>query len=69
MATQATSDLKQRVLRAEAERDYYVSLVDAFFSGEAPAPASLQHVILAQWGRRRHAEMSRTPALLHNPTI
>lgn len=56
--------LKQRVLDAEAERDFYQSLVEAFFSGDVPDTASPEHFILAKWGRKRHEEKRATAILL-----
>lgn len=60
-----TASLKARVLEAEKERDLYKSLVESFFSGDVPANASPEHLILAKWGRRRHEEKRATAALLH----
>lgn len=61
------AQLKERVQEAEAERDYYRSLVEAFFNGYVDdGQTSLNHMILAQWGRRRLAEKKSQPALLHN---
>lgn len=63
------ADLKERVLKAEAERDYYESLVDAFFSGEVPDGANFNHFILAQWGRKRlEAKEPKVPVLLSSKT-
>ncbi len=59
-----TATLKQRLKEAEAERDYYKSLVGAFFTGEVPAQAALQHFIIAKWGRMRLEEQRNLPALL-----
>lgn len=56
--------LKERVLQAEAERDYLASLVNAFFTGEVPDGADFNHFIMAQWGRKRIAEKKQTPVLL-----
>lgn len=57
--------LKERVLEAESKAAYYQSLVDAFFSGESPDGANFNHIIMAQWGRKRLAEkVKQTPALL-----
>lgn len=56
--------LKQRVLDAEAERDFYRSLVEAFFSGDVPDGAVPEHFILARWGRKRHEDKRTTAALL-----
>lgn len=55
--------LKERVLKAEAERDYYESLVDSFFSGNVPDGANFNHFIMAQWGRKRLVEKNKVPAL------
>jgi hypothetical protein len=60
----AIAVLKQRVLESNAERDLFRSMVEAFFSGNVPANASPEHLILARWGRRRHEEMKSTAALL-----
>jgi len=58
------AELKERVVSAEAERDYYKSLVDASYSGEPPEGASFNHIIMAQWGRKRLAEKKRSAVLL-----
>jgi hypothetical protein len=57
------AELKERVLTAEAERDYYMSLVDSFFSGAVPDGANFNHFIMAQWGRKRLEQKNRVPAL------
>lgn len=57
--------LKQRVLEAEAQRDFFRSIVDAFFTGDVPEGAVPEHFILAKWGRKRHDEKRATAALLH----
>lgn len=62
MTTQAK--LKLLLKEAEAERDYYKSLVGAFFTGEVPEQAALQHFIIAKWGRKRLEEQKNLPALL-----
>lgn len=56
--------LKEKLVAARAERDYYASLVEAFLTGEVPSRASLQHFIFAQWGRKRLEEQRTVPALL-----
>jgi hypothetical protein len=61
----AIAQLKQRVLQAESERDFYKSLVDAFFTGDVPENADLNHMILAKWGRKRLEQLKKQPALLH----
>lgn len=60
------SELKQRVTEAEAENTHLKSLLDSFFSGDVPDSASLTHMVLAKWGRKRLEEMGRTPALLRS---
>lgn len=63
------AQLKERVLAAEERADYYESLVDAFFSGETPDGANLNHFILAQWGRKRLDEKQiQVAALLRSAT-
>lgn len=56
--------LKERVLEAEARATYAESLLEAFYTGNVPEKSSLKHVIMAQWGRKRLAEIGKTPALL-----
>lgn len=59
------AQLKERVQAAEAERDYYKSLVEAFEEGAVPeGHGSLKHMLFAQWGRKRLAEKKSQPALL-----
>lgn len=48
--------LKERVLEAEARAEQLQSLVDAFFTGQAPEGGGFEGVLMAQWGRRRLAE-------------
>jgi hypothetical protein len=62
-----TARLKQRILDLEDEVAYYKSLVEAFYSGDVPPGASLQHVVLAQYGRLRHEKIRPTAALLKEP--
>lgn len=61
-----TAALKSRALRAEAERDFLQSLIDSFFTGDVPESASLEHLILAKWGRKRIEEQRSQPALLRS---
>ena len=61
--------LKERVMDAEERADYYESLVNAFFTGETPDGANLNHFILAQWGRKRLDEKQvQVAALLRSTT-
>lgn len=63
------AQLKERVLEAENRAAYFESLVDAFFSGETPDGANLNHFILAQWGRKRLDEkQNQVAALLRTTT-
>lgn len=63
----SVTDLKSRLVAAEAERDYLASLVGSFLTGEVPRQASLQHFIFAQWGRKRLEEQKGLAALLRVP--
>lgn len=57
--------LKQRVLDAERSAAHLSSLLDSFFTGDVPdTGASLTHMLLAKWGRKRLEELRQQPALL-----
>lgn len=63
--------LKQRVVEAEDRTAYLEALVehlrsklDAFWTGDIPENASLDHMILAKYGRKRIEDKSKKPALL-----
>lgn len=60
-----------RVRRLKEERDYYKSLVGSFMEGRVPdgVVPSLQHHIMAQWGRKRLETNRVTAALLRPPEI
>lgn len=60
--------LKQRLRDAEAQNEFMRSLLDTFFTGDVPAQPSLQHLVLARWGRKRLEELKTQPALLHTST-
>lgn len=60
------SELKQRVTQAEAENNHLKSLLDSFFTGDVPEHASLSHMVLATWGRKRLDELAKQPALLRS---
>ena len=61
------SELKERLIDAEAERDYLLSLVETFETGELPAGgADFRHFIFAKWGRKRQDEMKKQPTLLRS---
>ena len=57
------ADLKAKLLATRQERDYYASLVEAFMEGSVPRNASVQHFILAKWGRRRLDELDSIPVV------
>ena len=67
----AVLELKERVVQAESERNYYKSLVDAFFEGKSPQGGNFNHIIMAQWGRKRLDEKKKQVAALllsqHSP--
>lgn len=56
--------LKERVIRAEEAAEYYKSIVDAFFTGDVPDEATLDHLIVAKWGRKRLEDLKAQPVLL-----
>lgn len=55
----SVADLKERIVAAEAEAEYYKSLVDSFFSGVPTDGGNFNHIIMAQWGRKRLEEKGR----------
>ena len=58
------AQLKERVLRAEAEVVQLRSYLDAFWTGDCPDQSTLDHLVLAKWGRKRLEEKAKKPALL-----
>lgn len=64
----SVEDLKRRLQEAEAEAEHFRSLVEAFFTGD-PMGRGVDHIIMAQWGRRRLAEKqaNKTAVLLARP--
>lgn len=58
-------NMKTRLLQAEAEAAHFRSMVESFFTGD-PQGRGLDHIIMAQWGRRRleEKEQNRVAALL-----
>lgn len=64
MAKSSIAELKQRVMDAETRAGYAEACLECFFTGETPDSASLQQIVLAQWGRKRLDSMRKTPALL-----
>ena len=58
------ASLKGRVLRAEAEVLELRSMLDAFWTGNCPEQSTLDHLVLAKWGRKRLEEKVKKPALL-----
>lgn len=62
--------LKQQdaALKAANERIALLeSKLESFFTGDVPQHATFDHVILAQYGRKRLAERTRQAALLTKP--
>lgn len=51
--------LKDRLLEAEARAALAESLVEAFKTGDVPDGGNFDHVIMAQWGRKRLAEREK----------
>lgn len=49
------AELKQRLEQAEAEAEHFRSMAESFFSGD-PMGRGIDHIIMAQWGRKRLAE-------------
>jgi hypothetical protein len=62
-----TAGLKGRVLDLQNEVDWLTSKLESFFTGNVPPGASLEHMLLAQWGRKRLDEKAKQPALLVKP--
>lgn len=58
------AELKQRLIEAEEAAAYYHSLVETFFTGDIPNGASINHLVMAKWGRKRLEEQKSTAALL-----
>lgn len=52
---------KARALIAESK-------VESFFTGDIPDNATLDHMVMAKYGRKRHADLAKIPALLVSPT-
>lgn len=65
----SVADLKAQLSEALDECDYYRSLVECFFTGDVPRNASLNHMILAKYGRVRLQEISKTPVLLQTEAV
>lgn len=60
--------MKQRILDNEAEIRYLEGLLNSFWTGDVPDNASLDHLILAKYGRIRLTEKAKQPALLAKPS-
>lgn len=59
-----TAQLKERVLVAEEQVRLLQSMLGSFWTGDIPEQATLDHMVLAKWGRKRLEEKSKQPALL-----
>ena len=62
--SKAIAQLKSRVLEAEAYAQQLESMLNSFWTGDVPSGATLDHMVLAKWGRKRLEEKAKTPALL-----
>jgi hypothetical protein len=60
----SVAELKQQLLEERDRADYWESVVQAFFTGDVPKHATINHVILAKHGRMRLDSLKKTPALL-----
>lgn len=58
------AELKQRVVQLEAENRLLQSKLQTFFTGDIPQGATIDHMILAKYGRIRILEKAKQPALL-----
>lgn len=55
----------QKELEAALQRaEFAESVINSFFTGNVPNGASINHVILAKYGRMRLESLKKTPALL-----
>lgn len=63
--SEAIAELKARLMQAEAEAEHFRSMAESFFTGD-PQGRGIDHIIMAQWGRKRLAEKekNRVAALL-----
>lgn len=66
--SKAIAQLKQRVLDAESYAQQLESMLNSFWTGDVPSNATLDHMVLAKWGRKRLEEKVKTPALLQERT-
>jgi len=58
------ASIKKRMVDAEARVAYLESLLDSFFTGDVPDNTTLEHMILAKYGRKRLEELKAQPAIL-----
>jgi hypothetical protein len=56
--------LARRVEELEKQTMFLQSKIDAFFTGDVPNNATLDHLLLAKYGRIRLAEKAKTAVLL-----
>lgn len=61
---QRVVDAEEEVSRLDAENMLLRSKLDSFFSGDIPQGATLDHMVLAKYGRQRLLEKRQTAALL-----
>jgi hypothetical protein len=66
--TMRLNELERENRILKSENKLLQSKLDSFFTGDVPHHATFDHVILAQYGRKRLAERTRQAALLTKPT-
>jgi hypothetical protein len=64
MNTPYSEWLEEQLDDREAEIDYLRSLLDSFWTGDIPQGATLDHMKLAKYGRKRLEDQGKVPALL-----
>jgi hypothetical protein len=57
-------ELDYIIVQQQHEIDRLRGVIQAFYTGDVPENASIDHLILAKYGRIRLAEKAKTPALL-----
>ena len=62
-------DTQAQLQEALERANYYESVCETFFSGDVPQNASLTHIIVAKYGRKRLEELKKKPALLSDAKV
>lgn len=58
------AQLKEENLSLYNENEMLRSMLKSFWTGDVPSNATLDHMVLAKWGRKRLDEKAKVPALL-----